>query len=94
MISILERHWYFLLGITAVVVYAVLLITFFRRYSENDGKPVPIWWHFLLGPVVLLKRRADQTGQKKLLTSREQYGWIAVVTISVIVVVWKLVSKL
>ena len=94
MTATFERHWYFIVGITLVLIYGILLVFFFRRYSGQEDKPVPIWWHLLLGPVVLLTQRPAQHDRKKLLTFREQFGWIAVVAILVIVVIWKWLSKL
>ena len=93
MISILDRYWYLLVGVVMLLAYCVLLIIFFRKYSTNDERTVPIWWHLLLGPVALLKHRANKTGQKKLLTSREHLGWTFIVLLIVLIVTWKLISK-
>jgi hypothetical protein len=94
MITLLNQYWYFILGVTLFLIYGALVIIFFRNYSGDEPRPVPIWWYFALGPVVLLRTRANESGQKKLLTSREQFGWMVVVAFMVIVVIWKLVSKL
>jgi hypothetical protein len=91
--ALIDRNFYALVGTGVLIVYFALVLVFLRQQTRQPNEPVQWWWHLLIGPPALLKWYSNRLGRRILLSRRETVGWLVVIALMVIVVVWKLANK-
>jgi peptidoglycan/LPS O-acetylase OafA/YrhL len=70
------------------VAYLCVAVFFWSRYANDESKPIPLWWYLVVGPIAFLaSHRRRRTAS---LSSREAVGWLAVVLLMLVIIVWKL----
>lgn len=69
-------------GATALLLYA-------KRLKPRTGQR-PIWHYVLLWPLILERDKRNQDSWGRALSTRETLGWIAVVLLMIIVLVFNL----
>jgi hypothetical protein len=69
-------------GVTVLLLYA-------KQLKPRTG-PRPIWHYLLLWPLILERDKRNQNSWGRMLSTRETIGWIAVVLLIVIALVFKL----
>ena len=89
----LTKYGFILFGTWLALAFFLAVFFFLRRHSPADDKKVGLGWYFLLGPFAFIKWNARRTGKNNLLTKREVQGWLLVLALIFIIVLWKIVSK-
>jgi hypothetical protein len=69
-------------GVTALLIYA-------KKLKPRRG-PRPIWHYLLLWPLILERDRQDSASSGRMLSTRETVGWIMVVLLLVVAIVFGL----
>jgi hypothetical protein len=81
---------YLAIAFALALVYICACLLFWSLYGNEPTKPIPLWWHFVVGPVALIvsaRRRPSTT-----FSHRETVGWMAVLLFMLVVVIWKVFS--
>lgn len=83
-------HPYLVIVLLLGFAYFCAVLLFWSRYANDESKPIPLWWHLIVGPVVWIVESRRQG--KRGLSDRETLGWGAVVILMLIIVGWKTLS--
>ena len=85
----MSRPAFFIIVLMCVGVGASALLLYAKRLKPRTGRR-PVWHYMLLWPLILERDRRNQDSWGRALSMRETLGWIAVVLLIVIALVFNL----
>jgi hypothetical protein len=85
----MERSVFFIIVLVSAGISATALLLCAKRLKPRTGQR-PIWHYVLLWPLILERDRRNQGSRGRALSTRETLGWIAVVLLIVIALVFNL----
>ena len=78
---------YFATAIAIGIAYLCIAALFWSRYANDESKPIPLWWYLIVGPLAFIA--SNRRRRNPSLSSREWMGWLTVVLLMLVVIVWK-----